>query len=147
MKSISKYLLILLLFSAFLAKSQVIINQKSTAVAPAWGPSDKTEVRYYYLPDIEIYYDLQKSNFIYLNNARWVYSDVLPMKYSSYDLYSGYKVMLFDYFGPKPYSSFKTHKSKYPKGYNGQPPQASPKGKNKEEGKAPTKLYNIKKKN
>jgi hypothetical protein len=147
MKSISKYLLILLLFSAFLANSQVIINQKTTAVAPAWGPSDKTEVRYYYLPDIEIYYDLHKANFIYSNGSNWVYSDVLPMKYSSYDLYSGYKVLLFDYFGPKPYSNFKTHKSKYPKGYNGQPLQANPKGKIKEDGKAPTKLYNIKKKN
>ncbi len=146
MNNLFKYLLIPLLFSAFLANSQVIINQKSTTVAPAWGPSDKTEVRYYYLPDIEIYYDLQKANFIYSNGTNWVYSDVLPMKYSSYDLYSGHKVMLFDYFGPKPYSNFKTHKSKYPKGYNGQPAQASPKGKIIEDGKPAEDLYKIKKK-
>lgn len=61
---------------------------------PEWAPDYYTGVRYYYLPDIEVYYDLTMRDFIYLNNGRWVYSRVLPPMYSYYDLYSGYVILL-----------------------------------------------------
>lgn len=61
---------------------------------PQWAPDYYSGVRYYYLPDIEVYYDLSLSEFIYLNNGRWMYSRILPSVYSYYDLYSGYVVVL-----------------------------------------------------
>ncbi|HWY12274.1 MAG TPA: hypothetical protein VN026_13160 [Bacteroidia bacterium] len=142
MKRIFKYLFAPLLFISINMRAQVIINPK----AGNPGPKGQTEARFYYIPDIEVYYDIQKTNFIYSNGTRWVYSDVLPVKYAYYDLNSGYKVMLYDYSGQTPYTLFKEHKIKYPKGYQGSPQEASPKGKIKEEGKPAEDLYKIKNK-
>lgn len=61
---------------------------------PQWAPDYYAGVRYYYLPDIEVYYDLTMRDFIYLNNGRWMYSRMLPPMYSYYDLYSGYVILL-----------------------------------------------------
>jgi len=88
---------------------------------PPWGPPGSTSVRYYYIPDIEVYYDIPSANFIYFNGRKWVYSDVLPVRYAYYDLSGGYKVLLTDYYGPKPFVFYKTHKLKYPHGYHGPP--------------------------
>ncbi len=61
---------------------------------PQWAPDYYPGVRYYYLPDIEVYYDLSLREFVYLNNGQWMYSRVLPPVYSYYDLYSGFVVVL-----------------------------------------------------
>lgn len=79
---------------------------------PQWGPSGYDYVEYYYLPDIETYYYVPKRQFVYLNNGRWVFSTSLPSRYSGYNLYDGYKVVLNT---PRPYLSFTTHKMKYGK--------------------------------
>lgn len=61
---------------------------------PQWAPDYYPGVRYYYIPDIEVYYDLSLREFVYLSNGRWMYSRVLPLVYSYYDLYSGFVVVL-----------------------------------------------------
>lgn len=87
---------------------------------PAWGPSGYDDVRYYYLPDVEAYYDVQNSMFIYISGNRWVHRSYLPSLYRNYDLYGGYKVVMNDYRGNSPYSHFREHKMKYEKGYRGE---------------------------
>ena len=61
---------------------------------PAWAPSYYAGTRYYYLPDIETYYDLSDQDFVYLDNGQWLFSASLPAMYSNYDLYSGFAVSL-----------------------------------------------------
>jgi hypothetical protein len=87
---------------------------------PQWGPSGYSDVRYYYLPDVEAYYDVQSSMFIYSNGVSWVKRSSLPTRYRNYDLYGGYKVPMSDYRGTRPYSDFRKHKVQYAKGYRGQ---------------------------
>ena len=57
---------------------------------PHWAPPyDNTEqVHYYYLPDLEIYYDVWTNEFIYLDAGHWIFSPFLPPMYTSYDLRS-----------------------------------------------------------
>ena len=86
---------------------------------PAWCPTGYSNVDYYYLPDVEAYYDIRNSNFIYLGGGKWIRSINLPNQYKNYNLYNGYKVVLTDYHGSRPYSNFKNHKEKYYKGYKG----------------------------
>jgi hypothetical protein len=88
---------------------------------PPWGPAGYAEVEYYYLPDVQAYYDIRASRFIYFGSGRWVRSRYLPRQYRNYDLYSGYKVVLTDYHGDRPYIHYKNHKVKYFKGYKGKP--------------------------
>lgn len=61
---------------------------------PIWAPPYYSGVRYYYLPDIEVYYDLSGQDFIYLDNAQWIFSPVLPSIYRGYDLDNGFVIAL-----------------------------------------------------
>jgi hypothetical protein len=106
------------LLLAGILQAQVSVNV-NIGTPPLWGPVGYTEVRYYYLPDVEAYYDIQAAMFICYVDGNWVHRTNLPSRYKSYDLYGGYKVVLTDYHGTAPYSYFKDHKSKYAKGYHG----------------------------
>lgn len=87
---------------------------------PPWGPAGYAEAHYYYLPDVEAYYDVESSMFIYYNGGAWVHRTYLPSRYRNYDLYNGYKVVMTDYHGNAPYAHFKEYKKKYTRGYRGE---------------------------
>ena len=118
MKNLKLLALGIVLFIAGSASAQVSVNI-NIGSPPAWGPSGYANTEYYYLPDVQAYYDIRASQFIYYGNGNWVRSRYLPRQYRNYDLYNGYKVVLNDYHGRTPYTYFKNHKSKYHKGYKG----------------------------
>ncbi len=95
--------------------AQIRVNVNIGA-QPNWGPVGYDYVDYYYLPDIETYYYVPKKQFVHLNPAgKWVFSNGLPPAYRSYNLYTGYKVVINE---PNAYNLFNTHKVKYV-GYKG----------------------------
>ena len=114
----------LFLIGTFLIISGAAAAQASVTVIvgspPMWGPVGHTGVRYYYLPGVESYYDIESSRFIYYSEGVWVHRTYLPSRYKNYDLYNGYKVVMTDYRGNKPYMSFSDHKKKYSRGYHGE---------------------------
>jgi hypothetical protein len=63
-------------------------------VNPPWAPAHYPGVKYYYLPDIETYYDLSRQQFVYFANGQWIFSPVLPSIYAGYDLFNGFVVAL-----------------------------------------------------
>ena len=148
MKIIKKITLIAAFLVAFQSFAQVNVNV-NIGTAPAWGPSGYSNVKYYYLPDIETYYDIHTNRYIYMHNGVWIRRTYLPTRYRNYDLYRGYKVVLNDYHGNKPYGHFHNHKKKYYKGYHGKPqknigykpmknkPQNAPKQQSKPQKNAP----------
>jgi hypothetical protein len=101
------------------SQAQVSVNV-SIGSPPAWAPVGYAETEYYYLPDIESYYDVRASQFIYCDNRRWIRASHLPPPYRRYDLYRGHTVVLTDCHGPSPYRYFKQHKAKYYNGYSGE---------------------------
>lgn len=111
---------ILLFFASNTMSGQVSINV-NLGLQPAWGPVGYSSVDYYYLPDIQAYYDVRATQFIFLSGGIWVRSGHLPRQYRDYDLNRGYKVVLTDYHGSRPYANFRYHKVKYYKGYKGAP--------------------------
>lgn len=78
-----------------------------------WAPKAPVNVKYYYLPDIQTYYDVPAQRYIYQNNGNWVRTASLPANYRGYDLRNGNTVYLSDYRGNTPYVLFKEHKVKY----------------------------------
>ncbi|MCV9928162.1 hypothetical protein OIU83_10885 [Flavobacterium sp. LS1R49] len=108
------------LFISSTMHSQVSINV-NIGSPPQWGPVGYAETEYYYLPDVESYYDVRASQFIYFGGGQWIRSSRLPRQYRNYDLYGGYKVVLNDYHGRTPYSHFDKHRVQYCKGYRGKP--------------------------
>jgi hypothetical protein len=61
---------------------------------PAWGPTGYDYVEYYYLPDIDVYYCVPTGLFYYSYRGQWVGRKRLPSRYSGFDLYHSYKVVL-----------------------------------------------------
>lgn len=129
MKTIKSIIIGLLFFAASSTQAQVSVNVNigtpnvnvNIGRPPVWGPVGYDDIEYYYLPDIQVYYDIRASQYIYFGNGRWIRTVQLPSRCRNYDLYNGYKVVLTDYHGHEPYSHFNTHRVKYYKGYKGKP--------------------------
>lgn len=120
MKKAQLAVLGLILIAACSIQAQISVNL-NIGNQPAWGPSGYSDVDYYYLPDVESYYDIRNSQFIFFSNGSWIRSKSLPMRYRNYNLYSGYKVVLNDFHGSRPYADYRIHKVKYYKGYRNGP--------------------------
>jgi hypothetical protein len=118
MKTFKLLVVGIMLMLAGTAQSQLSVNVHIGS-PPAWGPAGYSDVRYYYLPDVEAYYDVDASMFIYISGNRWIRRSYLPGRYRNYDLYHGYKVVMNDYHGNAPYSRFREHRMKYARGYRG----------------------------
>lgn len=61
---------------------------------PAWGPTGYDHADYYYIPDIDAYYDINRSVYVYRNGRRWATSRYLPSRYRNVDLYHVHKVVI-----------------------------------------------------
>ena len=61
---------------------------------PDWGPSGYNHVDYYYLPDINTYYNVTTAEYIYLTGNKWHFAKRLPNRFSSYNIYNAYKVVV-----------------------------------------------------
>ncbi|CAM4283287.1 hypothetical protein SAMN06265348_109216 [Pedobacter westerhofensis] len=103
--------------SSINTKAQVSLNI-NIGSQPQWGPTGYDHVDYYYLPDVDAYYNVPAKQYVYLNNGSWVWRSSLPSRYSGFDLYNSYKVVMNT---PKPYLSHQTHVTQYSKykGYKG----------------------------
>ncbi|MHB1921406.1 MAG: hypothetical protein ACYCOO_04140 [Chitinophagaceae bacterium] len=77
---------------------------------PPWGPAGYEYARYYYFPDLEIYYDVYAHQFIYLEEGQWVFSDYLPPQYRNYDLYQGDEVVINE---PRAYLYYNQDRIRY----------------------------------
>ena len=102
---------------AVTAVSAQVTTTKTTVSLPDWGVAGADNAHYYYIPDIESYYDVAGNQFVYMSDGKWVKSPDLPAAYKDYDLYDGYKVVLTD--PTEPYADFDKMKVKYAKGYKG----------------------------
>jgi hypothetical protein len=75
------------------AKAQVSLSV-NIGLQPDWGPRGYNHVDYYYLPDVDCYYDVPSRNYVYLESGNWVHRRYLPSRYRGYDLYGGRKIVI-----------------------------------------------------
>lgn len=61
---------------------------------PAWGPAGYDCAAFYYMPALNVYYDVNASLFYYPSGASWIASQYLPHSYRNRDLYRTFKVVL-----------------------------------------------------
>jgi hypothetical protein len=120
MKTIKLLVLGMILVIAGTAQSQISVNVH-IGTAPSWGPRGYDNARYYYLPDVEAYYDVNTAMFIYISGNTWIHRSYLPSRYRGYDLYHGRKVVMNNYHGNTPYYNHKIYRAKYGHGNQGAP--------------------------
>lgn len=77
---------------------------------PVWGPAGYDCAAFYYMPELNIYYDINSSLFYYLSGRSWIAAQYLPPSYRAYDLYRTYKVVL-NYSSPWQYNNH--HRSQF----------------------------------
>ncbi len=72
----------------------------------------RNDARFYFFPELNIYHDVQKNEYIYRKgNNKWTESRRLPREYSRYNLYSMYKVPIYERKNPQRYN--REHLNKY----------------------------------
>ncbi|TWR29923.1 hypothetical protein FPZ43_08715 [Mucilaginibacter pallidiroseus] len=87
---------------------------------PEWGPVGYDHADYYYMPDIDSYYDVPNHQYIFLENNTWVRRASLPSRYSNYNVYNGYKVVVNE---RNPWTRNDVYRTKYAN-YRGRTGQA-----------------------
>ena len=88
------------------AQAQVGVN--INIGAPAWGPQVPYGTQYYYIPEIDGYYDLYSQQYIVFQDGYWV---PLPQLYG-YDPYQFHPVIV-DYRGPQPWLRVDYYRQRY----------------------------------
>ena len=122
----SIYIIVLLvgssLFNVAKAQSRVCIwCGYNIDVQPKWGPVGYDYVDYYYMPDIETYYNVSQHKFISQKKGVWVTTSTLPARFGTFDLYKAHKVVLNE---EEPYLRHENYKGDYAP-YKGQNDQAA----------------------
>lgn len=88
----------LIAFSLFFAqssKAQVSVNI-NIGSQPLWGPAGYDYVRYYYLPEVNVYYSVVNKNYTYRKGNKWITRPRLPREYRHVDMYRTHKVVIND---------------------------------------------------
>lgn len=98
MRNIFVIILALLLSSALsTSEAQVTFDVNVNLDSqPVWGPAGYDYVENYYLPDMDVYYNVRQHRYYYINNGVWVNNTNLPKHYRSYNIYNSYKVVIND---------------------------------------------------
>jgi uncharacterized membrane protein YgcG len=94
-KIILSAVILLSCFTVKIASAQVSIGLGiNIGSQPDWGPVGYDHVDYYYMPDVDAYYDVPTHNYVYYENNVWVHRRFLPARYRGYNMYNGYKVVV-----------------------------------------------------
>lgn len=77
---------------------------------PVWGPTGYDRADYYYMPDIDVFYNVSRRQYVYQQRGRWIFSASLPIQYRNYNLYTGYKVVVNE---DRPYRNADMYRNQY----------------------------------
>lgn len=114
MKSLLKpalpLLLLALLTQSTPTQAQVRVNVNVNV--PAWGPPVGPGAQYYYIPEIDGYYDLYNQSYVYFDPyyQTWVSTPALPSYYAGYDPRYFHPVVV-QYVGAQPWGLIYDHRT------------------------------------
>jgi len=111
MKILKNLIPVLMLFTCYLSSAQ---SSNGDASSLPIDSKTNTNVRYYYYPNLEAYFDNLELVYIYKVNGQWEKAENLPTNYGGYSLFNKVRVNITDYDGDEPYQLIKTHKKMYP---------------------------------
>jgi hypothetical protein len=92
-----------------LAQAQISVHF-NIGTQPLWGPVGYDYVQYYYIPDIDAYYDVPNRQYVYLDGGRWITRRSLPPQYRTIDLYTVHKEVINE---PTPWMHHDRYRTQY----------------------------------
>ena len=102
---VSKMLLVAILLVSSFSNAQIARITKDRVSGNA------VKATYYYLPEIESYYDIRNKKYIYARDGKWFTATNLPAKHKAYHFGKSRKIALTD--KSAPYKNFGKHKSTF----------------------------------
>ncbi len=105
------YILLFTALSLFDVNAQVLLEEEKKLPI---DPQTNCEIRYYYFPNMEAYYDLKNEVYHYQMNKVWTTSASLPPCYGGYSIYKKERVVLTDFEGDNPQQLIKEHRKMFP---------------------------------
>jgi hypothetical protein len=92
---------------------QVNAQDREKVILPVDKETD-CELRYYYFPNMQVYYDMKKGLYHYQKDQSWIVATELPRNYGGYSLFKNERVLITDFDGEQPEIFIKIHKKMYP---------------------------------
>jgi hypothetical protein len=116
MKARVKLLQVILLL--FIQSSFAQINLETVYVSRKNTTKVIPAVRYYYYPNLQAYYDICTSLYIYRKEGEWITADYMPSNYRGYCIYNNNYVLIDGFTEDNPYTLISEHKKQYPANYS-----------------------------
>lgn len=92
----------------------IVYVAKKTAIEVPVKTEPKKDFRYYYYPNMQAYFDIENSMYIYKDKGIWNSATELPPYYGGYSMYKNVKVKITDYIDDNPQQLVDKHKKLYP---------------------------------
>lgn len=114
MKTITNLLVGVAVFSSCVALAQEQLDTVYISAIKENVNLYRDNIRYYYYPNLQAYYDTKKALYIFNRNGRWVTSEKIDPTIRGYSIKNSSYVMIRGYTEDEPYSLLEEHKHKYP---------------------------------
>ncbi|HEX8269867.1 MAG TPA: hypothetical protein VF581_08235 [Flavobacterium sp.] len=86
----------------------------ATAAPKLKDPVTNCNLRYYYYPNLEAYYDVKLNIYYFLQDGKWTTATDIPKGYRGYGMYNKCRTAITDYDDEDPTQFLKIHKKQYP---------------------------------
>ncbi|NMH28917.1 hypothetical protein [Flavobacterium silvaticum] len=114
------------------AQPYVTNEQTKTDLASVASENELINVRYFYYPNLQAYFDRTTSTYLYTRNGQdWIESSNLPNGLRGYSMSNGKRVPITDYDGDEPYEKLEAHKKAFPANYSTKKPLPTKESDNK----------------
>ncbi|RZJ68279.1 MAG: hypothetical protein EOO50_02340 [Flavobacterium sp.] len=121
MKTISYFAIALILLGTNITKAQYSTNADVAQELEGLMKTsdvDLLNVRYFYYPNLQAYFDRETSTYIYSRDGKdWIESAKLPNALRGYSVSNGKRVPI-EYNGDEPYELIQEHMKEYPANYS-----------------------------
>ncbi len=131
MKTIQYFLAAMLFTVSYTSSAQATVNPDLSFEAQSIIDEGAIHnIRYYYYPNLQAYFDTDTGTYLYIKGNEWVEANRIPSGLRGYSLLNGQRVAITDYYGNEPYNVFERHREMYPANYDArrQPPTKETEG-------------------
>lgn len=115
MKNLKFTLIAFFLIAVSAANAQTAV----TEAPKSSDPVTNCELRYYYFPNLEAYFDTKKNIYYFKQQGEWITASDIPTGYRGYSLFNKCRVAITDYDDEDPTQFINLHKKQYPYAPNG----------------------------
>ncbi|MBF9239268.1 hypothetical protein I2I05_17890, partial [Hymenobacter sp. BT683] len=95
-------------FALTAAPPAVHAQTKATVTAPSWGPALPAGKRYYYIPEVDGFYDVPAREYVVKRSGRWIRATSLQGANTT-----TFHPVVMDYLGSEPWSLYTAYQAKY----------------------------------